>query len=248
VQQDQTDWDDVLPWVTYVYNTTVSTAHSKCPFELVMNRSPNSITRDKIGDNLKGIKLQIAEHLQTRIKQTQKLVNIINTERKLSEELQANKSRAEPTPYNIGDVVWVTSHTRLWDGAKRKLAKAWRGPWVVTAIRGPVTIVGRCLGSDEGSSAMHVSNVKPFLGSNGKIANIAVSVMKREKDNEGVENNDAEKTEWEVQKIIGHRIRGQQEMEFQIKWKGYIKPTWAGEHELACSTAVEAYFSKIVHA
>jgi hypothetical protein len=37
-------------------------------------------------------------------------------------------------------------------------------------------------------------------------------------------------------------------MEFQIKWKGYIKPTWAGEHELACSTAVEAYFSTIVHA
>ncbi len=70
--------------------------------------------------------------------------------------------------------------------------------------------------------------------------------MKRE--NRGLtEDSASNMEEWEIESVLQHRMKGKQEMEFLVKWKGYIKPTWVGEHELSCPVLVEAYFSKIVH-
>jgi len=246
VRQDQKDWDEVLPWVTYVYNTTVSTAHGRCPFELVMNRIPNSMLRDQIGDRIKGIKMQLADEVREQIHNVQEMVKEFNGIKKQQEEVLANKSRKDAPVYVIGDVIWITSHVRLWDGAKQKLSRQWRGPWVATGTRGTVNVTARSLGSDEAASSMHVNNIKPFLGNNGKITNIAVNVMKRE--NRGLtEDSASNMEEWEIESVLQHRMKGKQEMEFLVKWKGYIKPTWVGEHELSCPVLVEAYFSKIVH-
>ena len=247
--------------MTYVYNTSTSTATAKAPFELVMNRVPNAVIRDRIGDKLKGIKMEVAEDLRTKLQETHKLVHTFNENKKQYEEELANRSRATPSQYSVGDMIWVSSHYRLETGAKLKLSAKWRGPWVVTAVRSKVTVAARAVGSDEASSSMHVNNIKPFLTRTGGAANIAVSVLRREEGLDNVEDFDHEppapednkkkskKSQrpelFEVEQVLKHRFVGTQELEFLVQWKGYVKPTWIREHEAVCSDLVEAYFQAI---
>lgn len=41
ISTDKSDWDEWLKYFTYCYNTTPSTSHGYCPFELVYGKIPN---------------------------------------------------------------------------------------------------------------------------------------------------------------------------------------------------------------
>ena len=42
ISVEKDDWDEWLRYFTYCFNTTPSTVHNYCPFELVSSKVPNS--------------------------------------------------------------------------------------------------------------------------------------------------------------------------------------------------------------
>ena len=43
ISVEKDDWDERLRYFTYYFNTTPSTVHKYCPFELGFSKAPNSV-------------------------------------------------------------------------------------------------------------------------------------------------------------------------------------------------------------
>ena len=253
VSVDQSDWEKFLPAVTYAYNTTPSESTRRTPFEMVFHREPSAFTaREAYG-------LPVAQRydpaeLATLVADMRMVVTAQHAARQSKEERRANEHRVTPRVYSRGDVVLVASHVQLEDGAKAKVARKWRGPYVVTAVRGMVNVATRLLGSDEASSTMHVNNVKLFLGRGGRPLNILADVVAREstsavarEDGQAVERQSERSCEgavgmaYVVERVRDYKLEGGR-MFFLLKWQGYEELTWERECNLNCGALVEDYF------
>jgi len=154
-------------------------------------------------------------------------------------EIWANKHRKEPPLYRLGEVVWLKTPWKLDEGAKRKLAAKWRGPYLVTKVLPPVNLqvkpVGS-MGSMEKASTVHLDRVKPF-----KMRDMPKEPV--EDVSEGVPEeivyshkaNDMK--QYEVEEVIGHRwMNGK--LEFSLRWKGFVEATWEPENQMQCRALV----------
>jgi len=127
-----------------------------------------------------------------------------------------NKNRKNPTPFEVGQKVWVLRPRGL---SADKLQSWWVGPCPIVKRVGEMS---------------YEVEIKP-----GHVISLHRSQMKQHFDDEfsseklemfhfqpTKEDFDSGMDEWEVEKIFKHRLNKFGKLEFLVKWKGFEDLTW----------------------
>jgi len=156
VSEDQTDWDEWVPYAAYVYNTTVHTTTTFTPFELVYgfkSEVPSALREvptvqynyDDYVTELKG-RLQ-SSHEVAR----QKLL----TSKERSKVYYDKDS--ELPDIQVGQKVLIFDET-VRRGRSKKLSPQYIGPYEVLAVEGVNVIIKK----GRSSQKVHVNRIRPF--------------------------------------------------------------------------------------
>jgi transposase InsO family protein len=132
VNQQHTDWDVLLPFALFAYNTSVHTTLKETPFYLNYARQARSVTDDVTDEDFLQRKTvhayahEVADKLRRVHEQVRNILNKINSDRQAALDAdQANGPTFQP-----GDLVYLYEEmTPI--GRARKLVKRWNGPYVV---------------------------------------------------------------------------------------------------------------------
>ncbi|RWR98598.1 integrase core domain protein-like protein, partial [Dinothrombium tinctorium] len=165
VSDHQKDWDSILPFVTFAYNTSVHAVTGFTPFELIFGRpavSPQDIVMqnrtlgvDDPNDYYNLIKSwsQIAiESVKQAIESEQNLYTF-----------RTNLRRRE-SKFNEGDLVLIYTPFRK-KGKAEKLLSRFVGPFRLIKQIGPVVFEVEKL-TNKKRDLVHVSRMKPYIERN----------------------------------------------------------------------------------
>lgn len=156
IREDQSDWDDWVPFAMFTYNTTEHTATGYTPFELVFGRK--SILPSTLADNPSPqytYNDYVAE-LRSRLQTAHQIAkdNLLGSKVKSKECYDKGTEKLE---LRVGDKVLLHDET-VRRGRSKKLSAQWIGPYEVVALdRVNVTIK-----RGKGTQTVHVNRVKPF--------------------------------------------------------------------------------------
>jgi len=128
VDEDQTDWNEWIPFVMFTYNMTPHTATGYTPFELVYEHQadlPTALTK-----SLKPIYNydDYVKKLKERLRATNRLAREHVKDKKMKAKLQYDKKIREIT-FKVGDKIFVHDET-LRRGRSKKLELLWTG-WTI---------------------------------------------------------------------------------------------------------------------
>jgi transposase InsO family protein len=128
VNEQHNDWDVLLPYALFSYNTAVHTVTHHSPFYLTYGREPRTVVDQLTEDDLRHnnnthvYAHELASKLSKVDRRVREIYEQINSDRN-----EAIENEKKTITYSPGDQVW------LYDPAtprqrSRKLVKRWRGP------------------------------------------------------------------------------------------------------------------------
>jgi hypothetical protein len=157
VNEQHNDWDVLLPYALFSYNTAVHTVTHHSPYYLTYGREPRTIV-DQITDD------DLRNNTNTHVyayELAAKLFSVHKRVREIYEQINADRSEAieqeKTVTYSPGDQVW------LYDPAtpkhrSKKLVKRWRGPYVVLRCNSDVTVT---IMKNDKESLVSVERLRP---------------------------------------------------------------------------------------
>jgi len=156
VAEDQKDWDDWVPYATFVYNTTTHRATGYTPFELLFGhraRVPTSLherptPRYNYDDYV--------SELKSRMQTAHAVARDRLVEGKVRSKRDYDKGTVQLT-LKVGDRVLLFDEN-VRRGRSKKLGAKWIGPYVVLAVEGVNATIKR--GRD--TVKVHINRLKPF--------------------------------------------------------------------------------------
>ncbi|CAF1557917.1 unnamed protein product [Didymodactylos carnosus] len=133
--EQKTDWDDQLPFVTFNYNTALHATTKQIPFEMMYGRSPIlpfdhqdptvSLTQDPEHCN------KLNKYLSSLTEQAKQ--NISKSQQQYKQRYDANRSNPK---YNIGDLILVKTLN-----PRHKFDIRHEGPFKIVQQLGPKTFI-----------------------------------------------------------------------------------------------------------
>ena len=204
------NWVQLIPFIEYALNNSVSSATGYTPFELAYGTSPDKHIA------------WLDQDLEREIRERIKLAHVRMARYQDKMEQQANENRSEAEPIKPGDRVLLSRVGINWPAEQlsdQKLVSKYLGPSMVKSV------------DDNGKFQLE-------LPGNLRIHDhFAPDVVKRYYEpNEFFPDRDVvppiqeeydPETEYEVEKILDHRVRRRQK-QFLIRWKGHgsMFDTW----------------------
>jgi len=156
VKEDQTNWDQWVPFATYVYNTTEHTATKFTPYELLFGHPsvlPSALKGSpELQYNYDDYVSELRSRMQTSHQQAYQ--NLIRSKNK-SKEYYDEATRA--LKLQVGDKVLLFDET-VRRGRSRKLSAQWIGPYTITEI----DKVNATISRGRKVTKVHVNRLKPF--------------------------------------------------------------------------------------
>jgi len=156
VNEDQTNWDEWVPFATYVYNTTVHSATGFTPFELLFGRTstlPSALKKPPEPQyNCDDYVSELRSRLQTVHHHTHK--NLIACKGKSKEHYDKTSGKMKR---QVGDKILLFDET-VRRGRSRKLSAQWIGPYTITEI----DKVNATISRGRKVTKVHVNHLKPF--------------------------------------------------------------------------------------
>lgn len=165
VSADHDNWDSVLPYVTYAYNTAVQSTTQFSPFRLLYNREPLH-TVDTLFPFPPATTNVTLEEATSRAEECRQLARC-----RTFDHQAASKSRYDShhrhVAYNQGDLVWLWVPQRK-PGLCEKLICNYSGPYRVLNKLSDVTYLLEPLQPPtdrryRGTQPAHVSRLKPYI-------------------------------------------------------------------------------------
>lgn len=166
IRPDHTNWDAILPFVTFAYNTAVQRTTGFSPFYLVYGRSPSlplDVSLLTAAPALSGT--PFSEQFLSRVADCRHRARI-NTN--ISQEVRKERydSTHRPVTFSPGDEVLQWTAVRV-PGLCEKFASHFIGPYVVIEKTSPVNYHASVLRipSDlrcRGTEIVHVARLKPY--------------------------------------------------------------------------------------
>jgi transposase InsO family protein len=163
VNSTHTNWDVVLPFVTFAYNTSLQASSHYTPFSLVYARDVTTpldalfsyaLNSDSRTNAIFTAAQEARQLARSAIMRSQKL-----------QELRYNASHS-PVTFAVGEFVWIRFPTRQ-VGLAEKLLRKFHGPFRILRRVGPVNYEVQRVSPTDGSSPqrdiVHVSRLKKFF-------------------------------------------------------------------------------------
>jgi hypothetical protein len=156
VSEDQTDWDEWLPYAMYVYNTTVHSATGYMPFELVYgyhSKLPSVFHEEPSPQyNYDDYLIELKSRLQTAHDVAKQ--RLIGAKQKSKERFD---TKVNEIKLNVGDKVLLYDET-VRRGRSKKLSNQWIGPYEIISI----DRVNATIKKGRRVQKVHVNRLKPF--------------------------------------------------------------------------------------
>ncbi|UYV75188.1 K02A2.6-like, partial [Cordylochernes scorpioides] len=163
VNTDQKNWDEILPFITHAYNTTIQETTGYSPFFLMFGREPTSLLDDRnisVDIDKDDYDEYIKHHLD-KIDRTRKLV--INNTIKTQERMKKNYAKKHiERSYEPGELVAVWTPIRK-IGKCEKLLRKYFGPYRILKKMSSVNyLIEPKDNPGQDPLIVHVSRIKPY--------------------------------------------------------------------------------------
>ncbi|UYV83674.1 hypothetical protein LAZ67_23002033, partial [Cordylochernes scorpioides] len=164
VNTDQKNWDEILPFITHAYNTTIQETTGYSPFFLMFGREPTSLLDDRnisVDINKDDYDEYIKHHLD-KINRTRKLV--INNTIKTQERMKKNYDKKHmERSYEPGELVAVWTPIRK-IGKCEKLLRKYFGPYrILKKLSNVNYLIEPKDNPGQDPLIVHVSRIKPYF-------------------------------------------------------------------------------------
>lgn len=165
VASDHSNWDTVLPFVTYAYNTATQATTGFSPFFLLYGREPSCTLDTMLPYRPDTSECTPVSEAAKYAEDCRQLARTLTTSAQSREKLRHNSD--VPTPqFQTGSLVWlwVPPHS---PGLSTKLLARYDGPFRVVDRTSPVNYVIEPLTPStdhrhRGRDTVHVSRLKPY--------------------------------------------------------------------------------------
>ncbi|UYV60444.1 hypothetical protein LAZ67_1001171, partial [Cordylochernes scorpioides] len=164
VNTDQKNWDEILPFVTHAYNTTIQETTGYSPFFLLFGREPMSLLDDDnipIDSNMNDYDEYIENYLD-KIARTRQVV--INSTEKTQERMKRNYDKKHNERiYEPGHLVAVWTPVRK-IGKCEKLLRKYFGPYrILKKLSNVNYLIEPKDNPGQDPLIVHVSRLKPYF-------------------------------------------------------------------------------------
>ncbi|UYV80030.1 hypothetical protein LAZ67_18001469 [Cordylochernes scorpioides] len=164
VNTDQKNWDEILPFITHAYNTTIQETTGYSPFFLMFGREPTSLLDDRnisVDIDKDDYDEYIKHHLD-KINRTRKLV--INNTIKTQERMKKNYDKKHmERSYEPGELVAVWTPIRK-IGKCEKLLRKYFGPYrILEKLSNVNYLIEPKDNPGQDPLIVHVSRIKPYF-------------------------------------------------------------------------------------
>ena len=157
------EWDVYLPYITFVYNTTVHRTIGATPYSMIFGREaqypidlfvpkPPGDPRLKLGEHAEELNERLYE-IHTEAQMT------MGTEQRRQREYFNGKVHGQPV--KEGDLVWLFEPHKA---KSRKFYLPWHGPFEVLSRTSEVTYMICKRGNKEKWQKVHFNRLKPYRG------------------------------------------------------------------------------------
>lgn len=165
INADHTNWDTILPFVTFAYNTAAQRTTGYSPFFLVYGRQPTSLLDVSFFDAPVKSSASVSEQLISRLAACRHRARL-NTEASQQDRKTRYDAFHRVVQFSPGDEVLLWTPTRV-PGLCEKFQSRFIGPYTVVEQTSPVNyrvtpVVTPSDGRYRGTEIVHVSRLKPF--------------------------------------------------------------------------------------
>ncbi|UYV75641.1 hypothetical protein LAZ67_13000826, partial [Cordylochernes scorpioides] len=137
VSVEQKDWDVILPYVTFAYNTAKQDTTGFTPFKLIHGREAETTVDTLFPNPHEDLQEDYSQKIASRVEETRQLARL-ETLKAQEKDKARYDSKHEAMDYNVGDLVWIFIPIRK-VGLSEKLMKRYFGPYRVTRKLSDVT-------------------------------------------------------------------------------------------------------------
>ncbi|UYV64560.1 K02A2.6-like [Cordylochernes scorpioides] len=164
VSVEQKDWDVILPYVTFAYNTAKQDTTGFTPFELIHGRESETTVDTLFPNPHEDLQEDYSQRIASRVEETRQLARL-ETLKAQEKDKARYDSKHEAMDYNIGDLVWIFIPIRK-VGLSEKVMKRYFGPYRVTRKLSDVTFevepVDQPTRRRQTRDLVHVLRMKPY--------------------------------------------------------------------------------------
>jgi len=158
VNEDQTDWDEWIPFAMFTYNTTPHTATGYTPFELIYGHQADIPTALMMPPKPTYNYDDYAQELKERLRATNRVAREHIKDEKIKAKLQYDRKAKEIT-FKVGDKVLIYDET-LRRGRSKKLESLWTGPYKIIEKHSAVNYTVK---KGRKTVRVHINRLKPFI-------------------------------------------------------------------------------------
>ncbi|UYV82760.1 hypothetical protein LAZ67_22000761 [Cordylochernes scorpioides] len=164
VSVEQKDWDVILPYVTFAYNTAKQDTTGFTPFKLIHGREAETTVDTLFPNPHEDLQEDYSQKIASRVEETRQLARL-ETLKAQEKDKARYDSKHEAMDYNVGDLVWIFIPIRK-VGLSEKLMKRYFGPYRVTRKLSDVTFevepVDQPTRRRQTRDLVHVLRMKPY--------------------------------------------------------------------------------------
>ncbi|UYV83325.1 hypothetical protein LAZ67_23000532, partial [Cordylochernes scorpioides] len=164
VSVEQKDWDVILPYVTFAYNTAKQDTTGFTPFKLIHGREVETAVDTLFPNPHEDLQEDYSQKIASRVEETRQLARL-ETLKAQEKDKARYDSKHEAMDYNVGDLVWIFIPIRK-VGLSEKLMKRYFGPYRVTRKLSDVTFevepVDQPTRRRQTRDLVHVLRMKPY--------------------------------------------------------------------------------------
>jgi len=225
VNKDKNNWDDLLPYLMFAYNTSINETTKCTPFEIMFCRKPNLPN---------SMNFNTSDSFHQRVLDGLKLRERIKDEIDVSQEkqkFQFNKSRKHIT-FKIGDYVMLNNPVA------KKLEFKWTGPYKIIDKVSDLNYKISLPNSSRTHDIVHIARLK--------------KINKRIDTQVFIPPEEDEEPEFEIEKIIDKKRMksndGKMRIYYLVKWKDYDDSfnTWEPSSNLVNAKQAIQEFEKLI--
>ena len=164
VSEHQKDWDYLLPFAVFAYNTSVHDGTNETPYYIMSLRDPNSPLPFLRDEDIKIPSESVADYTRKKTqlrKQMEEAVRYYD-EKVVQQRMRNFEQYQKDTTFAEGDLVWLYIKQQSKDERTKKLKMPWNGPFRISSFVSDTQVILKDLDSNKSLAPVHVSRLKKF--------------------------------------------------------------------------------------